>query len=87
MVNSSNKVRWNTRRKMAWVSLWSIILITVFLVLYPDDSRIIALAAILQTFYVVMTTIIGSYVGFTTLEEIKMGNKFNRGHDGTEENQ
>lgn len=76
-LNNDNKIddrelkvvetRFKNRRRMAWVSLFSMILLTAFL-LTPLISieRIQTLNGIMGSFYFAMASVIGAYMGFTT---------------------
>ena len=63
--------RWKNRRYMAWLALISIMVVTGVVMWKIPDARIKALENILIWFYIMMSSIIGAYVGFSTLAEIK----------------
>ena len=54
------------QRKMAWISLISMLVFTcfVFLPIFPD-SRITALADLFGLFYIGMAGVVGAYMGMT----------------------
>ena len=56
----------DAQRRMAWVSLISMLVFTgfVFLPIFPD-SRIQALADLFGLFYIVMAGVVGAYMGMT----------------------
>ena len=56
----------DTQRRMAWVSLISMLVFTgfVFLPIFPD-SRIQALADLFGLFYIGMAGVVGAYMGMT----------------------
>jgi len=59
--------KWRGRRKMAWISLWAMVIVTISLLIFPiPDSRLTILAEPITWFYFSMTSIIGAYMGFTT---------------------
>lgn len=63
-----NKLRWQNRRRMAWLCLISMILIT-FVILFTDwcpESRLKILAEVITWYYFTTASIIGAYMGFTT---------------------
>lgn len=57
--------RWRNRRAMAWLSLVAGILYPV-LVLFTDSEQISAVAV---PFYLFVTGVVGSYIGFATLDD------------------
>lgn len=59
--------RWKNRRRMAWVSLISMVLITV-LILFTNlvpESRLKILSEVITWYYFASASIIGAYMGFT----------------------
>ena len=56
----------DAQRRMAWVSLISMLVFTgfVFLPIFPD-SRIQALADLFGLFYIGMAGVVGAYMGMT----------------------
>lgn len=57
----------DTQRKMAWVAISSMIIVTVVLFSpLVGDGRVASLADLLGLFYVSMAGIVGAYFGFTT---------------------
>ena len=65
--NGNNKVRWKNRRRMAWTSLISMLVVTLLLLFGPiPDSRLKILADPLTWFFFSMASVIGAYMGFTT---------------------
>jgi len=68
-----NKKRWQNRRRMAWLSLFSMILFT-FLILFTDKvsiERLNVLKEVITWFYFSCASIIGMYMGATTWASIK----------------
>lgn len=63
---------WKNRRKMAYISLFAIIAVTVY-VLSPwmDSDRLKLLETVITWFYTVMASVIASYMGFTTWAYIR----------------
>ena len=60
--------RWKNRRRMAWVSLLSMTLIT-FLILFTNlvpEKRLEVLSEVITWYYFCSASIIGAYMGFTT---------------------
>lgn len=67
------KLRWQNRRRMAWVSLTSMLAVT-FLILFTDtvdESRLKVLEEVITWFYFSCASIIGMYMGATTWASIK----------------
>jgi len=59
--------RWRNRRRMAWISLISMIALMFILLFGPiPDERIKILAEPLTWFFFAMASVIGAYMGFTT---------------------
>jgi len=68
----ADKVRWKNRRRMAWVSLVSIIVITLLILLGPiPETRLKILSDVITWFYFAQASIIGTYMGVTTWAHIK----------------
>ena len=64
--------KWKSRRKMSWVALVSMIVVTLIVLLGPvSDQRLKILSEVITWFYFTMTSIIGAYMGFTTMAAIK----------------
>lgn len=62
------KARWKNRRRMAWISLISIITVTATL-LFTDivsEEKIKVMSEIITWFYFACASVIGAYMGFTT---------------------
>lgn len=60
--------RWKNRRRMAWVSLISMTVIT-FLILFTNfvpEARLKVLSEVITWYYFCSASIIGAYMGFTT---------------------
>jgi hypothetical protein len=63
-----NKEKWKNRRRMAWVSLFSMIVVT-FVILFTDTisvEKLKIISEMLVWFYFSMASVIGAYMGFTT---------------------
>lgn len=63
--------RFKNRRKMAWLSLISIIVITLLACFLVPFDRLSILENLLSWFYTVMTSIVMSYMGAATVEYFK----------------
>lgn len=61
--------RWKHRRRMAYIALLSILLVTYACLFKIEVKRLDALEVIITWFYVTMGSIIGAYVGFATLDD------------------
>ena len=67
------KKRWKNRRRMAWLSLISMILVTM-LILFTEVvkiERLNVLTEVITWFYFSCASIIGMYMGATTWASIK----------------
>jgi hypothetical protein len=63
---------WRSRRKMAWVALFGIIVPTVFIILRISDVGILdKLADLMSWYYLGLSSIVGAFFGFTTWASIK----------------
>ena len=59
-----NDLRDKTQSRMAWVALFSIIVITILLFMpFIPDSRISALSNVMDLFYIAQASVIGFYMG------------------------
>lgn len=68
-----DKTKWRNRRKMAWISLTSMTLIT-FLILFTDlvpIERLKVLSEVITWYYFCSVSLIGMYMGATTYASIK----------------
>jgi len=64
--------KWRGRRKMGWISLWSILVVTMMLLFAPiPDERLKILAEPITWFYFVMASVIGAYMGVTAWASVK----------------
>jgi len=68
-----DKAKWTNRRRMAWVSLSLLILMTVYLFHYMELPRIEALKGIIEWTYTVFATVVLAYLGFATWQDVKKG--------------
>jgi len=69
----AERARWKNRRRMAWISLISMILVTC-LILFTDlveESRLQILTEVITWFYFSCASIIGMYMGATTWASVK----------------
>lgn len=69
--------RWKNRRWMAWICLWSVLIVTGLMMFLVPESRIASLDEVVVWFYVSMASIIGVYIGSATMSDIKsfVGNR------------
>lgn len=61
--------RWKHRRRMAYIALICIIYVTYQSLYYIPQERLGALEEIITWFFITMGSIIGAYVGFSTLDD------------------
>jgi hypothetical protein len=67
------KKRWQNRRRMAWISLSSMILMTALILftnLVPNEKLKI-LSEVITWYYLTCASVVGAYMGFTTYASIK----------------
>jgi len=61
------KLRWKNRRRMAWLSLITMIAVTFILLFAPiPEARIKVLSEPITWSYFALASVIGAYMGFTT---------------------
>ena len=61
--------RWKHRRRMAYVALIAILVVTYLSLFKVDKDRLKDLEVIVTWFYVTMGSVIGAYVGCATLDD------------------
>ncbi|MBC8427391.1 MAG: hypothetical protein H8D97_00720 [Proteobacteria bacterium] len=59
-------LRWEARRRMAWISLFSVIIVTLCLLFTVSPEKLKVLDETISWFYISMASIIASYLGFST---------------------
>lgn len=64
-MDTTNKDRWKNRRAMAWIALIAG-LIFPLLLLYTQSDQ---LGAVAGAFYMFVTGVVGSYIGFATFDD------------------
>ena len=66
--NGNGKIRWTNRRRMAWTSLISMVLITALILFTPlcPESRLKIVNEVITWYYFACASVIGAYMGFTT---------------------
>ena len=65
----NQKSRWQNRRKMAWIALMSILIVTILAFFVVEESSLKLLGDVINMFYLSMASIVGAYVGFATLDK------------------
>lgn len=65
------KERWKNRRRMAWISLISILVVTFLSFFVVNEGRLKLLSDVINMFYLSMASIVGAYVGFATFDKKK----------------
>lgn len=68
-ISPDPKLRWQNRRRMAWLSLTSILIVTILAFFVVPESRLKLLGDVINMFYLSMASIVGAYVGFATLDK------------------
>jgi hypothetical protein len=65
-------VLWSSRRKMAWVSLWGIIIPTMFIIYWVRDVSLMdKMADLMSWYYLALASIVGAYSGFKSWATLK----------------
>lgn len=70
---ANEKIRWENRRRMAWLCLISMIVLT-FAITFTNlvsEKKLQTLSDIITWFYFSMVSIIGFYIGATTWAAVK----------------
>ena len=57
--------RWTTRRRMAWITLWSGVLYPLLVLFSKSDQ----LGSIAGPYYVFVSAVVGAYIGFATVDD------------------
>ncbi len=67
------KARWKNRRRMAWTSLISMILVTYALLFttWCPETRLTIVAEVITWYYLGCVSVVGAYMGVTTYAHIK----------------
>jgi len=63
--------RWKNRRRMAWLCLCAIFVVMAIALFKLPNDRLEVMKDLIGWFFTVMAGIIGTYVGFSTLDDIK----------------
>ena len=66
-----DKKKWTHRRRMAYISLVWLIIMTIYIFVYMDVERISALTGFLEWVYLLFSSIPLTYLGVATYSEIK----------------
>jgi uncharacterized membrane protein YadS len=67
--NDLNERRWKNRRRMAWSSFFFIVVVALLSMFVVPIERLKVLEEIITWFFFIMGSIIGAYVGFSTLDD------------------
>lgn len=73
-VNNSKRTQ---RKRMAWVALISMDVVVILAMLAVKESRLSVLSEMMTWFFLGMTSIVGTYVGFSSFED-KIKNRVNK---------
>ena len=65
--------QWTNRRRMAWVSLIAMLIVTGLVLFAVPETRLLAIAPILDMFYIGMVSIVGAFIGFQTWWNVRRG--------------
>ena len=66
--------RWKNRRRMAWISMFCLVLLILLFFFAPiDNGRLAIIADPISMMGWVFGAVISAYMGFTTIEKYKMG--------------
>ena len=70
--NGSSTSTWKSRRKMAYISLFSMIGVTVILIFVPlPETRLKIISEFITWFYFGCTGITGAYMGFKAMQKMQ----------------
>lgn len=68
------EIRWKNRRRMAWVAMANLTAIVCLYFFAPiTETKLSIISEPLATICFCFVGVIGSYLGFTTFEKIKLG--------------
>ena len=68
------KRRWKNRRRMAWSSVFALLAIILLFFFAPiPESRLAIIVEPISMMAFVFGGVIGAYMGFTTIEKMKLG--------------
>ena len=67
--NDLNERRWKNRRRMAYISLFFLIFVAFLAIFVVPVERLKVLEEIITWFFFIMGSVIGAYVGFSTLDD------------------
>lgn len=59
---------WRNRRRMAYFSLFSIVLVTYWSLFIIPESRLRILGEVITWFFFIMGSVVGAYMGFSAYE-------------------
>lgn len=62
--------RWKNRRRMAWISLWAMIIATGAMFTVVPETKIEMLDEIVAWFMMAMASIVGTYIGTATWAQV-----------------
>jgi hypothetical protein len=63
--------RWKNRRRMSWIALWAIMIVTICQLFFVPETRLADLEETVTWFYFSMASIISVYIGSATFSDIK----------------
>jgi hypothetical protein len=59
------------RKQMAWISLISCHIVVILMMFFVEESRLNLLGDVMTWFFLIMGSIVGAYIGFTTIAKDK----------------
>lgn len=66
---------WRNRRRMAYFSLFSIVIVTYWALFVVPENRLKVLEEIITWFFFIMGSVVGAYMGFSAYEKKWNNNK------------
>lgn len=66
---------WRNRRRMAYFSLFSIVIVTYWALFVVPENRLKILEEIITWFFFIMGSVVGAYMGFSAYEKKWNNNK------------
>lgn len=67
----NHPARWKNRRRMAYIALCSMVMLMSYIISpWVSASRVEPLSSIIDTFYFVMGSIVGGYMGLSTFSAV-----------------
>jgi len=71
LAGNSSSLRWKNRRRMAWISVITMVLMTGALFFFVPETKLDKLQDVISWAYMSFASVVGAYMGLATFEGIK----------------